>query len=573
MTSGFFHGDLFRGLAIRVLFFLSLALLPIGLIAVSQTQQIAEQNRNNAELSLIALSELASQAEAEMLQQAFASADALSSILSLVREDSARCSEFIAAYRDANPDYSFVGFIGLDGVMVCSSTAQTYDFSDSAHFAESMERPSRRVRSVESGAISSGPVTNVTSPVMEDGDLVGLLSISIPWESFRRFKAPDIAQPPIATITFNQKGDAVTAKKALDEASAEMPADVALRAFVGGDATVFTAENMNGVPRVYATRPIVKDTVYAVSVWPINTPFLNPSIVSRLGTLVPIIMWAASLIVAFWALNRLAIRHIRKLVRQMRRFGLNRGVPRETLDPSVPAELVDLERAFISMAEGVLQDEATLEDSIREKNILLKEVHHRVKNNLQLISSIMNMQIRQAKTEDASFVLKRLQERILSLATVHKNLYQNDNLARVDAEVLMTEVVDQLLTVGIVSEANVKITKSFKSISLDADDAAPLTLLVSEALTNALKYLPQDKGADAELIILLESEGEDHARFKLVNSTGAHPEEESTGLGSRLIHAFSRQLNGQIVITETDDTYCLEVVFPVPRAPKQTLDY
>ena len=101
---------------------------------------------------------------------------------------------------------------------------------------------------------------------MEDGDLVGLLSISIPWESFRRFKAPDIAQPPIATITFNQKGDAVTAKKALDEASAEMPADVALRAFVGGDATVFTAENMNGVPRVYATRPIVKDTVYAVSV-------------------------------------------------------------------------------------------------------------------------------------------------------------------------------------------------------------------------------------------------------------------------------------------------------------------
>ncbi|WP_386331149.1 sensor histidine kinase [Sulfitobacter sediminilitoris] len=232
-----------------------------------------------------------------------------------------------------------------------------------------------------------------------------------------------------------------------------------------------------------------------------------------------------------------------------------------------------MEAAFINMGESILQDEATLEDSLREKNILLKEVHHRVKNNLQLISSIMNMQIRQAKTEDASLVLRRLQERILSLATVHKNLYQNDDLVRVDASVLLHESVNQLLSVGLAPGSNVKVTQKYEPISLEADDAAPLTLLVSEAVTNALKYVTNDDRRGGEIEIKLDYDGPDHAKLSLRNTTGGVPEQEGTGLGSKLIHAFARQLNGQINVEETEDQYTIEITFPIPQEAKQIYDY
>jgi two-component sensor histidine kinase len=196
-----------------------------------------------------------------------------------------------------------------------------------------------------------------------------------------------------------------------------------------------------------------------------------------------------------------------------------------------------------------------------------------VKNNLQLISSIMNMQIRQAETEDVSRVLRRLQERILSLATVHKNLYQNDNLVQVDAKALMSEVADQLLAVGLEMNANVEITQSYADVKLEADDAAPLTLLVSEAVTNAIKYVPREGGERSEIEIILTQEEGHRARLTVANTIGARPEQGVEGLGARLIQAFARQLSGEIEITENDRSYRLTLDFPLPQQPKQIYDY
>lgn len=573
MTSGFFSGDLLRGLAFRVLFFLSLALLPIGLIAISQTQQIAKQNRVNAELSLLSITEQAASAESQILQEAFGAADAIASIIRLHRGDMDECSKFFMAYQEANPLYNFVGFLPLDGLIRCSSAPGVYDFADDPYVVEALGHPQRRIRPLERSEITQQRVTAITTPVFEQGELVGLVAVSIPSEAFTRVKEPALPMSPLALMTFNRDGEVITTERGLSVAGPELPKNVALAVFTDQESAVFEAENQSGTTRIYAIRPVVQDSVFAVSVWPVDTPFLNPSLVTRLGAFVPILMWAASLVVAFWALNRLAIRHIRKLVRQMRRFALNRNLPTQTLGGAVPTELVEMEAAFISMGESILRDEATLEDSLREKNILLKEVHHRVKNNLQLISSIMNMQIRQAKTEDSNFMLRRLQERILSLATVHKNLYQNDNLVRVDASILLRESVNQLLSVGLPSGAKVNVVQDYEPISLEADDAAPLTLLVSEAVTNALKHVPKDGPTPGEVVIRLVSEQDSHARLSITNTSGETPQDAGTGLGSRLIDAFARQLNGTIRVEETPENYRLEISFPIPQEPRQVYDY
>ncbi len=573
MTSGFFAGNLFRGLAFRVLFFLSLALLPIGLLAISQTQQLAQQNRDNVELALFSITEKGSATARGILQEAFSAGDALGSTIGLFDQDDAACSLFLGEYLRSNPAYDMVGFLPPDGVMRCSSVNTLLDLSEHPTLQQQIDMPRRHVASFARQVGSVDLTTTVTVPVYEADEFRGRMLLSIPASTFTQRDGHPLPARPVSLAIVNGEGSLITSKKDRKEAERELPKN--LQSILASDATrvLVNAKNEADEDRIYAVLEIVPDAAFAISVWPTNTPLLKPSLATRLGTQLPIVMWLASLVVSFWALNRLAIRHIRKLGRQMRRFALNRNLPRNQLASGVPTELIEMESAFVSMGESILRDEAVVEDSLREKNILLKEVHHRVKNNLQLISSIMNMQIRQAKTEDASRVLKRLQERILSLATVHKNLYQTDSLDRVDAAALLHEIVNQALAVGLVPGSNVSVRQDYAQIGLEADDAAPLTLLVSEAITNALKYVDQDAGAKGEISVTLVKEGDDRAVLTISNTTGGQPEHEGTGLGSKLIVAFVRQLNGQVETEEKDGRHTLRIDFPVPQHNREAKDF
>ncbi|MEM7519754.1 MAG: cache domain-containing protein, partial [Pseudomonadota bacterium] len=342
MTSGFFTGDVLRGLAVRVLFFLSLALLPIGLIAISQTQQIAEQNRLNAELSLLAITRQAATAETLVLQDALGAARALSSIVKLHRDDPEQCRAFFRTYNAAHERFAMVGFVPVGGLMVCSSSENAFDFSDDPYFQEAIAEPRLRTQTIRTRANAQRPVIIVTSPVFEGETLEGFIALSIPFESFERIEEPDLPSEPLALMTFNSDGQIISSESELSETLKELPAEVRLADFIHHRSAVFEADNESGQARVYALQPIVSDAIFALSVWPTDTAFLNPSIISRLVAVLPIVMWAATLVVAFWALNRLAIRHIQKLGRQMRRFALNRHLPNATLGAGVPTELIEM---------------------------------------------------------------------------------------------------------------------------------------------------------------------------------------------------------------------------------------
>ena len=556
-----------------MLLFLSLALLPIGLIAVVQTREIADQSLENAELSLLAITEQASTLENGTIREAFGAAAALASVVNLIKSDDVSCSAFMREYQELSELYTVVSFITPEGNMDCVSTGVSGNVSDRDVFQKMTQFKTRMANVTDNPAQSSEPVMIVTNPLKVDDKLIGFINLSVPLKSFDDAPEPEQSARPISMLTFNAQGDILTSKGALDTILKELPSFAALKWYAGKSGRVFHETNQEGEERVYAVLPIVSGVGYAMSVWPKNSPLLKAGAMTRLSFVLPIAMWLASLIVAFWALNRLAIKHIRKLGRQMHHFALNRTLPRTTLGGVVPTEIVNMEHAFVGMAESILRDEAALEDNLRQKNILLKEVHHRVKNNLQLISSIMNMQIRQATTPDSKRVLQRLQDRILSLATVHKSLYQNDNLSRVDGGALMHEIVNQLLSVGLPSGSAVKVMQNYEAVQLDPDDAAPLTLLVSEAITNALKYVAADATGAGQIEVSLSHTQPEMALLLVKNTVGKGEVEDGTGLGSRLINAFSRQLNGQVEITEDDGLYVLRVEFHVPLQAKDVYDY
>ncbi len=573
MTSGFLRNSLFGGLAFRVLLFLSLALLPIGMIAVVQTKQIAEQSQNAAELSLIAVTEQAAATERTLLQEALGAGRALTSVVKLVHDEPVQCSDFLQTYKDEVSKYRLVGFIKVNGQMDCSSTHISYDLSQTEYLKKAKERLSRMVTAVDRDGLSGTPVVVVTVPVFEGDTVIGFVFISIAKDELAEERGEKLVAAPLSLVTFNSAGEMLTSDADASDLDLELPETYDLAQLTGTERQVFSATNRNGTERLYAVIPLVQGAVFAMSVWPTDTPLLKTDIAGRASALLPIVMWVASLIVAFWALNRLAIRHIRKLGRQMRHFALNRTLPRKPLGEQVPFEIVAMEKSFLGMASSILQDEARLEDSLREKNILLKEVHHRVKNNLQLISSIMNMQIRQAPTEANRRVLQRLQDRILSLATVHKSLYQDNEMTRADGSILLREIVARNLAVGMEANAGIEVVEDYDSILIRPDDAAPLSLLVSEGVTNALKYVPKNSEDGATIGVSLKYTDPECARLTISNTSGGVPPEGGTGLGSRLIQAFTRQLNGTLEVEEDGGMYILTLDFPVPIKDKAVIDY
>ena len=160
-------------------------------------------------------------------------------------------------------------------------------------------------------------------------------------------------------------------------------------------------------------------------------------------------MWAASLSVAMFALHRLVLRHIAILRARIRDFENDRLVPAEGAALKMPSELADVYLNFTTLADNVVREEARMEDILRDKNILMKEVHHRVKNNLQLICSIMNLQINVAEHDETIEALERLQGRVLSMATIHRDLYQTQNKGRVNVGHLINEIVQKSVETAI----------------------------------------------------------------------------------------------------------------------------
>ncbi|WP_259990227.1 sensor histidine kinase [Sulfitobacter sp. S190] len=524
-------------------------------------------------MSLIAVTEQAVATERTILQEAFGAGQALASIVKLVRTDPETCSSFMRTYMEGSGRYRLVGFIGRDGLMSCSSHDAVFDFSTYSGFGASMDTPARSVSTNPLGPISREAVVLVNVPVFENDVMVGYVVLSIAQANLNALEPVPLDHDPVAVITFSDEGKILSSGADQTRVTPQLPRDYTLKQLTGENRQVFEVPNAEGTPRVYAIVPLIPGKVFAMSIWPIDTPFLETDFSGRISSLLPVLMWLASLVVAFWALHRLAITHIRKLGRQMRHFALNRTLPRHPLGERVPHEIVAMEQSFLGMADSILQDEARSEDNLRQKNILLKEVHHRVKNNLQLISSIMNMQIRQAPTEANRMVLQRLQDRILSLATVHKNLYQDNEMTRVDGGALLKEIVARNLAVGLSQSSGVQVTEDYDDIMVGPDDAAPLTLLVSEAVTNALKYVPQGEGHTSNISVSLKYVGPEEAELRVVNTSGGEPPEGGTGLGSRLILAFARQLNGELSTRDDDGVHVLSLRFPVPSVEKQVYDY
>jgi len=200
--------------------------------------------------------------------------------------------------------------------------------------------------------------------------------------------------------------------------------------------------------------------------------------------------------------------------------------------------------------------------SLGEKEILLKEIHHRVKNNLQVISSLLNLQAGSLEDDAAAVAVKEGQNRVRSMALIHQKLYNTDDIRGVDIQDYLETLVSELFAVFGIDDEKIKYEVDSQGIKLDIDTVIPLGLILNELITNVLKYAFQKSESGSLQILLHEQEG----KLKVVvkdNGCGMDQEAimSANSFGWKMIKSLSRKLKAEIEIINDEGTTVLLTLY------------
>jgi two-component system, sensor histidine kinase PdtaS len=196
-----------------------------------------------------------------------------------------------------------------------------------------------------------------------------------------------------------------------------------------------------------------------------------------------------------------------------------------------------------------------LEKQNREKEFLLKEIHHRVKNNLEIVSSLLSLQ--SAQTSDLTVIdaMQESQNRVQSMSMIHQKLYQGKNLGTIEMKDYLINLGSHVLD-SFGAEQRIVLECAMDILELDVDTAVPLGLIVNELITNALKYA-FPKGRKGQIDVKLTQESIDTLILKVVDNGIGQVDDDftkGTGFGMQLIQLLTQQLNGTMEHVKSNGT-------------------
>lgn len=198
---------------------------------------------------------------------------------------------------------------------------------------------------------------------------------------------------------------------------------------------------------------------------------------------------------------------------------------------------------------------AALEEALREKEILLKEVHHRVKNNFQVISSLLRIQGKKAVNNEVETVLNESYSRVMLMSMIHEKLYRSSDLANVNFTEHIRDLVSNLSELYL-NKVRVKFDLQLQKIHLGVDNAIPCSMIINELVSNSFKYAFKNT-AEPKITIMLSNGGPDVKLIVKDNGCGLPDDFENRSKGSighMIVKTLAGQMNGNVEFKNNNGT-------------------
>ncbi len=197
----------------------------------------------------------------------------------------------------------------------------------------------------------------------------------------------------------------------------------------------------------------------------------------------------------------------------------------------------------------------TISTALKDKDILLREIHHRVKNNLQVISSLLSLQSRQIEDDNIKKVIKEGRSRVRSMALIHQNLYMQESLTGVSISEYLKKLVEELFNSYNVNQDKITLDLDIDDIHLDVDTMVPFGLILNELISNCLKHAFPD---NREGIIGIKVKEKNNSLLLTIQDNGIGVDHDtliqSNSFGNRLIKAFSNKLGADLLVEKNNGT-------------------
>ncbi|MBF0278833.1 MAG: PAS domain S-box protein [SAR324 cluster bacterium] len=222
---------------------------------------------------------------------------------------------------------------------------------------------------------------------------------------------------------------------------------------------------------------------------------------------------------------------------------------------------------FVSTGRNItekIRSEEKIKASLKEKEVLLKEIHHRVKNNLAIISGFLGLQADRIKENSILDLFKQAQDRIYSMSLIHEKLYQSKSLAKLEANDFIRTLAEHLVSSYVLEGQNIKLRTEVESVWFSIDEAIPCGLIINELITNALKHAFSSKPT-GEICVCLENLGSQCRLSIADNGKGIEEDldlEDTETLGLMLVNGLTGQLKGTLELDRSSGTR-FRITFPL----------
>ena len=539
----------------------SVALSPIAIFSALQGLERARSDVTSIHERLIKSARSAASDEESVLTSAEQVTRALSN-LSAVRDVGPACDSELGEALFGVTNFSNLARLDKKGVVVCSAVPTAKGVSSAQQpIFQQVRRSSKFLVSgeIESAVLSRPVIAGMLPLFNSSGTFDGALVIVLDVKRLEPLvRSRDLADGAVLFI-YDANGHILAASDPVIANALVAHSAASARAGILREAT-----DSRGESWTFAAAPLRGGAMTVAFAMPQAVLFGSTYFNVGADLLMPIMMISFAWLGVWFAAERVVTRWILYLRRFSAVYRRGRYGIRPQLD-GAPSEFRSLGEGMAAMASSIQDRDRRLHDALEQKSILIREIHHRVKNNLQIVMSLLSLQAGQLRDTSAREALTQAQIRINALALVHRILHDAEELATVDLKQLLHELSLQIAEGMGHENDSVRIQENVVSRRVSGDVAVPVALFVAEALTNIFKYAFAP-GTDGLIVMSLLPEATGKLRLSIVDDgAGFDTSVASSGLGCRLINTFGIQMGGiSKVCSDKGKGTRVELVFDDP---------